>query len=212
VAAAAVLAIGGTAAYAAVAASPVSSGMINGCYTTSAINGSHVFVLQDAGKTCPKGTTPIAWNQQGPTGPAGPAGPAGPSGPAGPAGPSGPAGPPGPTVTVTVTATPGATPNNTCGSAVNLGNLGSGSSITQTGVNEGNSQAWYLVSISSPTASLSVTGGGADLMGVRLGNCGGDIVAPGTTHFSIGGGGTYLVEVFEGPSSSDGDFTLSIAG
>jgi hypothetical protein len=30
-------------------------------------------VLQDAGTRCPKGTTAIAWNQQGPAGPPGPA-------------------------------------------------------------------------------------------------------------------------------------------
>ena len=82
--------------------------MIHGCWTNTAINGTHVFVLQDAGTTCPKGTTAIIWNQQGPAGPAGatgPAGPAGPQGPkgdtggpgpAGPAGATGPAGPAGP--------------------------------------------------------------------------------------------------------------------
>ena len=32
------------------------------------LNGSHVFVLQDAGTSCPKGTTAISWNAQGPTG------------------------------------------------------------------------------------------------------------------------------------------------
>jgi hypothetical protein len=106
-AAALVLVAGGTAAGAAVASSPVdSSGVIHGCWTNAAINGTHVFVLQDAGTTCPKGTTAISWNQTGPQGPAGPAGPAGtvgatgPAGPAGPIGNTGPAGPvgaPGPT-------------------------------------------------------------------------------------------------------------------
>jgi Collagen triple helix repeat (20 copies) len=82
-------------------ASPVSSsGVIDGCWTNAAINGSHVIVLQDQGTSCPKGTTPISWNQSGPPGPTGPAGPAGltgPSGQVGPSGPSGPAGPAGPT-------------------------------------------------------------------------------------------------------------------
>jgi hypothetical protein len=70
--AAAALLAAGTAAGAAIAASPIdSSGVIHGCYTTQALNGSHVFVLQDAGTSCPRGTTAISWNQQGPQGPAG---------------------------------------------------------------------------------------------------------------------------------------------
>jgi hypothetical protein len=88
-----VLTIGGGTAYAAFAGGPVSSsGVISGCYTTQALNGSHVFVLQDAGTKCPKGTTPISWSQTGPAGPAGPAGATGPAGTTGPAGPEGPAG------------------------------------------------------------------------------------------------------------------------
>lgn len=95
-----VLLAGGTAAGAAMAAGPVDgSGVIHGCYTNKALNGSHIFVLQDAGTTCPNGTTAISWNQQGLAGPAGPAGatgPAGPQGPQGPAGPKGDTGPAGP--------------------------------------------------------------------------------------------------------------------
>jgi hypothetical protein len=91
-----VLLAGGTAAGAAITGGPVdASGVIHGCWTNAAINGTHVFVLQDAATTCPKGTTAISWNQQGPagaTGPQGPAGPAGAAGPPGPAGPQGPAG------------------------------------------------------------------------------------------------------------------------
>lgn len=68
------------------------SGVIHGCYTIRALNGSHVFRLQDAGSSCPKGTTAISWNQTGPAGPAGPAGQTGPAGPQGPAGQQGPAG------------------------------------------------------------------------------------------------------------------------
>jgi hypothetical protein len=223
VVAAVVLAIGGTAAYAAVAASPVSNGMINGCYTTNAINGSHVFVLQDAGKSCPKGTTPISWNQQGPAGPAGPSGPAGvagPSGPAGPAGPSGPPGPPGPTVTVTVTATPTspatpiATPDNNCANSISLGSLGAGQSTTQSGVNAGNSAAWYMVMFNSSVTgagwTMTVTGAGADVMNVAS-SCGGTPFASDTTSYTSNAPGAYFVEVFKGSSSSDGGFTLTIA-
>jgi len=85
-----VLLASGAAAGAATAGGPVdSSGVIHGCWTNAAINGTHVFVLQDAGTSCPKGTTAISWNQQGPAGPTGPAGPQGPAGPAGATGPAG---------------------------------------------------------------------------------------------------------------------------
>jgi hypothetical protein len=90
---------GGTAAGAAIASPIDSSGVIYGCFTTKAINGSHVLVLQDVGTTCPSGTTAIQWNQQGPAGPVGPQGPKGDTGATGPpgsAGGTGPTGPPGP--------------------------------------------------------------------------------------------------------------------
>jgi len=59
-----------------IAAGPVdSSGGIHGCWTTAAHNGTHTFTLQDAGTTCPKGTTAITWNQTGPQGAQGPTGP-----------------------------------------------------------------------------------------------------------------------------------------
>lgn len=75
------LVAGGTAAGAAITSGPVdSSGVIHGCYTAQAVKGSHAFVLQDAGSSCPNGTTAIEWNQQGPRGPQGPAGPQGESG------------------------------------------------------------------------------------------------------------------------------------
>ena len=58
--------------------SPVgSSGTIHGCWTNRAVNGSHVFVLQDVGTQCPKGTTAISWNEEGRPGPPGPSGQAG---------------------------------------------------------------------------------------------------------------------------------------
>jgi hypothetical protein len=69
-----------------------SSGVIHGCWTNAELNGSHAFVLQDAGASCPKGTTAISWNMQGPEGPAGPTGPAGATGAAGATGPAGLAG------------------------------------------------------------------------------------------------------------------------
>jgi hypothetical protein len=98
------LAAGASVATAAVMSStPVdSSGVIHGCWSNTALNGSHVFVLQDAGTSCPKGTTAISWNEQGPAGATGPAGPSGPAGPTGPSGPAGPttAGPGGLNVTV----------------------------------------------------------------------------------------------------------------
>ena len=86
-----VLTAGASAATAAVMSSgPVdSSGVIHGCWSNAELNGSHVFVLQDAGTNCPRGTTAISWNQQGPAGSAGTTGATGPAGPAGPAGPSG---------------------------------------------------------------------------------------------------------------------------
>jgi hypothetical protein len=94
--------IGGSTAYAAVAAGPVSSGgVVSGCYTNAEISGSHALVLQNQGTTCPRGTTAVSWNEQGPagatgaTGAQGDAGPQGPAGLHGPAGATGAQGPPG---------------------------------------------------------------------------------------------------------------------
>jgi Collagen triple helix repeat (20 copies) len=87
-----VLAGAGTAAGAAIVGPVDSSGAIHGCYTNGAVNGSHVFVLQDSGTSCPKGATAISWSQQGTQGPAGAAGPAGLQGPPGPKGDTGAAG------------------------------------------------------------------------------------------------------------------------
>jgi hypothetical protein len=51
---------------------PVSSaGVITGCYTTGAVNGTHALFMQDAGTNCPKGTSAVSWNEQGPAGPPG---------------------------------------------------------------------------------------------------------------------------------------------
>jgi len=94
--------IGGSTAYAAVAAGPVSSGgVVSGCYTNAEISGSHALVLQNQGTTCPRGTTAVSWSEQGPagatgaTGAQGAAGPQGPAGLQGPAGATGAQGPPG---------------------------------------------------------------------------------------------------------------------
>ncbi len=90
VGAAAVLTLGGSSAYAAIAGGPVdASGLIYGCFTNVAIHGTHALVLQDAGTTCPKGTTAVSWSQQGPAGPQGPQGPQGAAGAAGQQGPPG---------------------------------------------------------------------------------------------------------------------------
>jgi hypothetical protein len=66
-AAAGLLAGGGGVAFATVAASSPVDGnnVIHGCYTNAAISGSHVFVLQNAGTSCPSGTTAVSWNEQG---------------------------------------------------------------------------------------------------------------------------------------------------
>lgn len=107
-----VVAVGGTAAAAAVIAGPIDSkGIIHGCYYPATASGSHRVVLQNADTSCPSGTTRISWNRKGPPGPqgmtgaTGPAGPPGPPGPpgqqgatgaTGPQGPQGPKGDPGP--------------------------------------------------------------------------------------------------------------------
>ena|SRR5258708_3578137 len=82
------LVLAGTAAGAAIASSPVSSGVVHACYTTRASHGSHAVVLQNAGTSCPAGTTAVTWIQQGRTGARGATGSTGPAGPstAGPAG------------------------------------------------------------------------------------------------------------------------------
>ena len=61
---------------------------INGCYSS----GGALKVLTPSAPTCPRGYTPIQWNQTGPQGAQGTQGPAGPQGPIGPQGPAGPSG------------------------------------------------------------------------------------------------------------------------
>jgi hypothetical protein len=76
---------GGTALAASASSSPLSGGVITACYTNAEINGSHVIVLQNAGTTCPNGTTALQWSQTGPAGPIGATGSQGTQGAAGPA-------------------------------------------------------------------------------------------------------------------------------
>jgi hypothetical protein len=101
-AAALLLLAGGTAAGASIASPTDSSGVIHGCWTNAEVGGTHAFVLQDAGTSCPKGTTAISWNQTGIQGPQGPQGATGATGPQGPkgdpgtTGATGQQGPPGP--------------------------------------------------------------------------------------------------------------------
>jgi hypothetical protein len=86
--AAALVAGGGTAL--AASTSPISgTGVITGCYTNAAVNGSHAVVLQNGGTSCPQGTSAITWDQTGPAGPTGPAGATGATGAAGSAGATG---------------------------------------------------------------------------------------------------------------------------
>ena len=88
-----VAAAGGGTAYAAVSSSIVdSSGVIHGCVSNADVRGTHVLLVHDTTRNCPRGTTELDWNQRGAAGPAGPKGDTGATGPAGPAGPAGPKG------------------------------------------------------------------------------------------------------------------------
>jgi len=214
----------GTGVAAAVITSPIDSGgVIHGCYTTKALNGTHVFVLQDAGASCPAGTTAIQWNEQGPSGVPGPSGPSGPSGPPGPAGPT-------TTVTTTVTTTPPTTssssstaaltpfPATNCNAPQTTGVLGTGQSETASGINVGSSFSWFEVTFNSSVTSWTITVSGAavgpapagnDVMSVAV-NCTGDFLAQGVTAYDGTGAGTFLVVVGEGSSGSDGGYSLSL--
>ena len=69
---------GTSTALAASASIPDSSGVIHACYDT----GGNVKVIDTAvTSSCPKGYTPLNWNQTGPAGPAGRPGAPGPAGP-----------------------------------------------------------------------------------------------------------------------------------
>ncbi len=82
-AAAATLALGGAAAFAAVSAG---DGSIHACR----VKRHGLLRVPDAGKTCKRTETALTWSIEGPAGPAGPAGAPGPAGPPGPKGDQGP--------------------------------------------------------------------------------------------------------------------------
>lgn len=219
--AAAFVAIGAGTAAAVIMAPTDSSGMIHGCWTNVAINGTHAFVLQDAGTSCPKGTTAISWNASGQPGPAGPSGP---SGPAGPSGPSGPPGLPGPTVTVTQTGTatatststgPTARPDNQRNTAIGFGTLNCGQSAQVTGINVGDSNAWYEVNFPGCTTitgaeSLDVTLTGGDVFDMAVSDSTSNLVT-GVANFTTQSAGDYFIHVYEGANGTDGPFTLQLS-
>jgi hypothetical protein len=237
VGAAVTLTAGGAAVGAALASSPVdASGVIHGCYSNVDVGGSRAFFLEDAGKKCPPGTTAISWNQTGPQGPAGPAGAAGPSGaagptgpagadgatgatgpagPSGPAGPTGPAGPPGPAVTVTATptatATPVASPDNTLATAVNLGTIACGTSVSETGDNIFGSSAWYEVTFVGDTCSAlnaQLSGDTGDVIDVVTPSI--QVIAGPGNPEGISSPGTYFIRVFPATGGGTGaTFTLT---
>lgn len=214
---------GGTTAYAAAAGPVDGSGIIHGCYTNKALNGSHAFVLQDAGSNCPQGTTAISWNQQGPAGaqgaqgPQGPAGPKGDTGaqgppgadgaqgPAGPAGPAGPPGPPGPPTT--------AFPNNTNTSVISLGIVTCGTIVNATGVNFGDSHAWYAIEFNNQgrTCVMNPTTDGFPFDFYFNGLQGPVFPDAGNALVDAVESGTYYIDVHGGPSGLSGlPFTLTI--
>ena len=78
----ALAAVGGS-AFAAASSPAAATGIVHGCVSDHAIKGVHDLGVQDVGASCPKHTTELNWNQQGPRGPVGPQGPRGPQGPAG---------------------------------------------------------------------------------------------------------------------------------
>lgn len=84
-----ILLVGGTAAGAALASGPVSSGVIQGCYDS----GGNLKVLVGTATACGKGYTALNWNQTGPQGPQGLQGLQGPQGPQGATGATGATGP-----------------------------------------------------------------------------------------------------------------------
>ena len=89
-----VLVLGGGAAYAATSAVN-SNGIIYSCVSKAQPNGTHLLVVHDVGRSCPKGTTELNWNQRGLQGLKGPQGNPGPQGLEGPQGTPGPQGPTG---------------------------------------------------------------------------------------------------------------------
>jgi hypothetical protein len=62
---------------------PDADGVIHGCRDSRS---GALSVIDSDTQQCPRGATPLTWNQVGPPGPQGPAGAPGPAGPQGPAG------------------------------------------------------------------------------------------------------------------------------
>ena len=173
-----VLIAGSTTAYAAIAGPVDSSGVIHGCYTNKAINGTHALVLQDSSTNCPNGTTAISWNQQGPTGATGPQGPAGPAGATGPQGPAGPQGPQGPKGDKGDTGAPG--------TGATVAPLASGDPNCATGgasVTDGNGNTAYACNGATGPQGPQGPTGPAGLSGYRALQCavGETPLAPGCT-------------------------------
>ena len=186
------LALGGGTAYAEIAGGPVDSGgVIHGCYTNAAISGSHVFVLQDASTTCPKGTTAVSWNEHGPAGAIGPAGAAGPAGPAGATGNTGPAGAMGP-----------AGPAGPAGAAGATGPAGPAGPSGQDGTN-------ILTSPAAPTGSCTNGDSDVDLADGEVYTCSSS--AWGDSGFSVAGpagtSGTNGASVLTSPAAPTGSCT-----
>lgn len=195
--AAAVLAIGGTAAATVISGPVDGSGVVHGCYSSAAIKGSHVIVLQDAGTTCPNGTTAVSWNQQGPAGATGPAGPTGPAGATGPAGPQGPPGP---------AASPSG-PHSGGDTASGNGTLNCGEIITRTGDSSA-TDTWYYVTFNgacAPLASIQVSGTGA-VFDLYANEPVGTALGTGLTDTAVGPG-TYYIDVYGATSAT---FTLTL--
>jgi len=85
----AVLAAGGTFAY---AAATDSGTVFHGCVSTRNSDRGALRLIDPATDSCKKTEVAVSWNEQGPPGDPGPAGPAGPQGPQGPKGDPGAAG------------------------------------------------------------------------------------------------------------------------
>jgi hypothetical protein len=121
-----------------------------------------------------------------------------------------------PTPTTSPTIVP--SPANSCNSAHGIGTLGAGNTATETGVNVGNSAAWYVVTFT--TSSFTFTVGGTPVPGIAAGSdvmnvytsCGGAALASDVTSYTGTASGTYFVQVIEGSSGVDGGFTLTASG
>jgi hypothetical protein len=115
-----------------------------------------------------------------------------------------------------------ADPDNTCASPVDFGTLSGSDTLADTGVNVGDSPAWYAITIPSSVSSFTVTvagtvvgsaAAGSDVMDVDT-NCAPTTVSGGSNVTSYTGStpGTYYILVTEGSSGADGGFTLTVTG